>query len=382
MASLNQSVSTSNNNTKQYDAPITPPGESSPLILATAQTVLRAQAQALEYISQLYESDEDTKRQFFLCLQYMHNAVLSHGKIVITGMGKSFKIAEKLVATLNSLGAHAASLHPSDALHGDLGVIKPTDVILMITASGNTPELSALLPHFPSGNPLLILTNAPDSPLAQKSAGVLSAAIPKKLSEKAVYGLPAPTTSTTACLAVGDAACITLAEMLVADVKERSYNFSRWHPGGAIGNDYQKESLNEGGSGDGRDGNNASATEKMELIKSRLVDWSKVGHISRTDFSSELALLRKCAMKEWVFVDSRYLVPTQAIFSQIEELRNNSLGNDGMVDTQSLVQSIPTVDAFKIHKHSDSQLLSLDTSLKVVLLLDREGTYSAIYNNI
>lgn len=358
-------MTNSASSTKPYITPISPPAESSPAILSTAQSVLKAQAQALDYIANLYESDTPTKHQFFLCLQYMHNAILSHGKIVITGMGKSFKIAEKLVATLNSLGAHAASLHPSDALHGDLGVIKPADVIIMITASGNTPELITLLPHFPVGIPLLILTSTPDSFLASKSAGVLSAVIPKTVSERAVYGLPAPTTSTTACLAVGDAVCITLAEMLVADVKERSHNFSRWHPGGAIGNDYQKEN----GLGD------EAATEKVRYIQSRTVEWTRVGHISSSEFGSELALLRKCALKDWVFVDSRYLVSTQLIVDRLQQ------GTDQELNVKKVMESLPLYDVFQIHKHADNQLESLDTSLQMALILDSSGTYCKIYFN-
>lgn len=361
---------------KKYDIPITPPGESSPAILATAQTVLRAQAQALDYISNLYESDESTKRQFFLCLQYMHNATFSHGKIVITGMGKSFKIAEKLVATLNSLGAHAASLHPSDALHGDLGVIKPADVIMMITASGNTPELLTLLPHLPAGIPLLVLTNTPDSPLAAQAAGVLSAEIPNSLSERQVYGLPAPTTSTTACLAVGDAVCITLAEMLVADVKERSHNFSRWHPGGAIGNQYQKEKNSSAGV---TSVDEFTKSQRLELIKSRVVKWTRVGHISHETFASELELLRKCAMMDWVFIDSRYLVSTRSIFDKLESIHTS--GSDDITNTRSIVKTLKTYDVFKVHKHSDNQLASLDMSLKLALLVDKEGTYSGLYFN-
>lgn len=442
--SSNNQYNNNNNNSKQnnsssdiktmifespFSAPITPPSESSPTIMTTAQTVLRAQAQALLFISDLYDQDSHTQSQFFLSLQYMHNAILSHGKIVITGMGKSFKIAEKLVATMNSLGIHASSLHPSDALHGDLGVIKPTDVVVMITASGNTPELLALLPHIPSGIPLLILTNTPDSPLAKHGSATLSAFIPKSLSEKAVYGLPAPTTSTTACLAVGDAVCITLAEMLVSDVKQRSSNFSKWHPGGAIGKDYKKEKKSASSSdtitastnnntttsssttnsesstkieGDDNstisDGENDDALNyerRINLISNRTTPWTRVGHISHKDLSSELSLLRKCAARDWVLVDSRYLIQTRDIFYVLEQYNdaiNSGGGDDDSTTTTMSVslqdffissdKNIEKHDIFMIHKHNESLLESFDISnIGIALLLDSKGTYSGLYYN-
>lgn len=385
MTSLASSPSNSNQpSPRKFFAPITPPGESSPAILSTAQTVLRAQAQALAYISQLYDKDESTRDDFFTCLQYMHNAILSHGKIVITGMGKSFKIAEKLVATMNSLGIHASSLHPSDALHGDLGVIRPTDVLIMITASGNTPELTTLLPHVPTGIPMLILTNTPDSPLAKQAAGTLSAAIPTSLGEKAIYGLPAPTTSTTACLAVGDAVCITLAEMLTSDVKERSRNFSKCHPGGAIGNDYKMANAinnNVAGNDDSSsDPLEAQLTNERRIsaIQSKVAPWPRVGHISHCDFTTELSLLRNCVGKDWVFVDSRYLIPTTCIFQSLETLRNAKME----FDINQLTSALESYDVFTTAKHPDNDLLSLNVdATKIALLLDSQGTYSGIYYN-
>jgi D-arabinose 5-phosphate isomerase GutQ len=293
---------------------VTPPAESSPEILSTAKTVLRAQAQSLTYISNMYEQDASVQAQFFLSLQYMHNAILSNGKIVISGMGKSYKIADKLVATMNSLGIHATALHPSDALHGDLGVIKPTDVVVLITSSGNTPELLNILPHIAQGIPLLCLTCTLDSPLALKSTSLLPAVLPKDLTEKSVYGLPAPTTSTTACLAVGDAVCITLAEMLISDLNQRRMNFGKWHPGGAIGQDFSKE---QGGKG--------ALRVDAATIRARITPWERVAKIAAGSVSSEASLWRLLASHAWMVYDNKKLIATSTVIAALESTEH---GND------------------------------------------------------
>ncbi|CAN6635672.1 hypothetical protein TRVA0_015S01310 [Trichomonascus vanleenenianus] len=214
---------------------ISPPLEFSPGVLSTARAVLRAQATALTYLADLYEQSEETQNEFFGALQMLQNCAQSHGKVVITGMGKSYKIATKLSATMNSLHVMSAVLHPSDALHGDLGMVRANDVVLTITSSGRTHELITLLRHLPQGVKHICLTCQPSSPLACAADAVLSAHLPSEMAEKSVYGLDAPTVSTTACLAVGDALCITLAEMLETDFKQRRLKFALSHPGGAIG---------------------------------------------------------------------------------------------------------------------------------------------------
>jgi D-arabinose 5-phosphate isomerase GutQ len=220
--------------------PVTPPNEASSEVCATGVSVLRAQARALAFLADLYERDSETQQQFFCVSQIIHNAVLTNGKVVISGVGKSLKIAEKIVATLNSLGVHAVTLHPTEALHGDLGILRTRDVLILITSSGSTPELLTLLDYVPQGIHLTCLTGSPQSEIARRCHGILVATVPQGMSEVEVYGLAAPTVSTTACLAVGDALCITVAEMLECDAKKRSTNFGRFHPGGAIGQMYAR----------------------------------------------------------------------------------------------------------------------------------------------
>lgn len=364
---------------------LTPPSESSPEILSTAQTVLRAQARGLAFIADTYDKDASVQNQFFLSLQYMHNAILSYGKIIITGMGKSYKIADKLVATMNSLGIHASTLHPSDALHGDLGVIKPTDVLVMITASGNTPELLNMLPHVPAGIPTLCLTNTMDSPLAKKSTAVLPAVVPPNLSEKAVYGLPAPTTTTTACLAVGDAVCITLAEMLTSDLNQRKANFGKWHPGGAIGKAYQADA-------DADAAAKHDAAQALEYVQSRIVAWADIPQLAGyAGFETEVAAWRTCAAYPYVLLDhGRYLVSTtrisEGLARSLASLAGGNGGNSGSGDwattVRALEKGVPRQDVTLLRRClvTDLHLLAQDTSVAVAVVLNEKGDRIGLFS--
>ncbi|KAK9448244.1 uncharacterized protein V1518DRAFT_418441 [Limtongia smithiae] len=268
-------------------SPITPPAESAPAsLLGTAALVLRSQALALAHLAELYTADAPTQAHYTAAIQLMHNALVTGGKIVLTGMGKSGKIADKITATMTSLGVHAVALHPCDALHGDLGTLRPADVLVMITASGNTPELLALLPHVPESLPRICLTCAPDSPLARAASAILSAHLPPALSERELHGVPAPTTSTTACLALGDAVALTLAEMLAPDPDERRQSFARWHPGGAIGSDFRAAQ--------------SAMPSRPQIRHAGMVPWTEVGAVDLD--ADTLDLLRAAAGKPWVCV--------------------------------------------------------------------------------
>lgn len=166
------------------------------------------------------------------------------GKLVMIGVGKSGHIAKKLVATFNSLSVPATFLHPTEALHGDLGLVnRSVDTLMLITYSGNTPELTALIPHLDPDLPLVLLTGAKNQ---GKSCAVVrmrpdAIVVPAPIheSETASFGVAAPTTSTTAALAVGDALALVCAQESHASVgkgkKVVAGVFARNHPGGAIG---------------------------------------------------------------------------------------------------------------------------------------------------
>lgn len=150
------------------------------------------------------------------------------GRIIITGVGKSGIVARKIVATLNSTGTSALFLHPVEAMHGDLGMISPQDVILALSNSGETSELNILLPSLKRlGVPLIALTGRIDSTLAHHSDVVIDVGVPR---EACPLGL-APTASTTAALAMGDA----LAVALLTQRGFKASDFRRFHPGGNLG---------------------------------------------------------------------------------------------------------------------------------------------------
>lgn len=221
--------------------PPSPPRDDDLPVIAIASKLLRAKAGALSSIADIYECDKETQLQFGRALSIMQFVLLSGGKIVITGMGKSFKIASKLVSTLQSFSIAAATLHPSEALHGDLGNTSGRDVIVMISASGSTPELLLLLKHLPKQMEKICITCKAQSPLGLLSSAVIAANVPEEYSEEQIYGLTAPTVTTTACLAVGDAMCVALYEAIEQDSCKRVKIFSKCHPGGAIGQQYANQ---------------------------------------------------------------------------------------------------------------------------------------------
>jgi len=202
--------------------------------------VLNTEATALSQISHLYETDPVARSGFTSAITIITTQIRARGKIVIIGVGKSGHIAKKLVATFNSLGVPATFLHPTEALHGDLGKIGPSDVVLFITFSGKTGELLSLLPHIDDELPTLILTSHRDSlqcPIIQQRPGMILLPAPIHESETVSFGVSAPTTSTTVALAIGDAIAVVASQELHPSVPSV---FARNHPGGAIGASFAK----------------------------------------------------------------------------------------------------------------------------------------------
>lgn len=150
------------------------------------------------------------------------------GRIIISGIGKSAVIAQKIVATLNSTGSPAVFLHAADAIHGDLGIVQQEDVVLIISKSGESPEIKVLVPLIKNfGNKLIAIVGNPSSYLGRKADFVLDTTV----DQEACPNNLAPTTSTTAQLVMGDAIAICLME-------EKGFNvadFAKLHPGGALG---------------------------------------------------------------------------------------------------------------------------------------------------
>ncbi|MDG1475972.1 MAG: KpsF/GutQ family sugar-phosphate isomerase [Vicingaceae bacterium] len=152
----------------------------------------------------------------------------SKGRLVITGIGKSANICQKMVATLNSTGTPALFMHAADAIHGDLGNVLKDDIVICLSKSGNTPEIKALVPLVKNfGNPLIAITGNSESFLGQQATHVLNTFVEKEACPNNL----APTSSTTAQLAMGDALAVCLLEVRGFDSKD----FAKFHPGGALG---------------------------------------------------------------------------------------------------------------------------------------------------
>ncbi len=152
----------------------------------------------------------------------------SKGRVVVTGIGKSAIIANKIVATMNSTGTPSVFMHAADAIHGDLGIIQPEDIVLFISKSGNTPEIKVLVPLIKKmGNVLIAMVSNTDSYLASHANYILRTTV----TNEACPNNLAPTSSTTTQLVMGDALAVTLLRL-------RGFtpgDFAKLHPGGSLG---------------------------------------------------------------------------------------------------------------------------------------------------
>lgn len=188
-------------------------------ILASAKKTILSESESIANLVQFLDDD------FAKAAEIIYS---SKGRLVVTGIGKSALIATKIVATLNSTGTPSMFLHAAEAIHGDLGMVQPGDVVICISKSGNSPEIKVLVPLLKRfGNVLIGMTANKNSFLGKESDFVLNAYVE---SEACPNNL-APTNSTTAQLVLGDALAVCLMEM--RDFK--SEDFAKYHPGGALG---------------------------------------------------------------------------------------------------------------------------------------------------
>jgi arabinose-5-phosphate isomerase len=188
-------------------------------IIKTGKNVIRIEAEAVANL------EASINKDFVKAVDIIYT---SKGRVVLTGMGKSGLIARKIVATLNSTGTAAIYLHPTDALHGDLGMVRKEDVVIIVSKSGSTDEIAKLLPMFKRlGVKLIAMAGNPDSSLVKDSDIFLNISVEE---EACPYDL-APTSSTTATLAMGDALSVAL-------LQKRGFtaeDFALLHPGGSLG---------------------------------------------------------------------------------------------------------------------------------------------------
>ena len=188
-------------------------------MVAEATRVLEAEAQAVARLA-------DRVGDGFV--QAVEVILATGGRVIVSGIGKSGIVGRKIAATLTSTGTPSTFLHPVEGLHGDLGIVSPRDVAILISKSGDTEELTGLVDYLVRyGVPIITMTGSTDSPLARLAAAVIDCSV----SEEACPMDLAPTTSTTATMAMGDALAVVL-------LLHRGFDpgdFARLHPGGTLG---------------------------------------------------------------------------------------------------------------------------------------------------
>jgi len=188
-------------------------------IIEFGKEAIKLQSESIRNLVELVDDNFETAINLILD---------SKGRVIVTGIGKSAIIANKIVATLNSTGTPSIFMHAADAIHGDLGIIKKDDVIICISKSGNTPEIMDLVPFLKmTKNPLIAITGDTNSSLAKNSSVVLSSHVDIEICPNNL----APTNSTTAQLVIGDAIAATLVKIKGFT----SNDFAKFHPGGSLG---------------------------------------------------------------------------------------------------------------------------------------------------
>jgi arabinose-5-phosphate isomerase len=188
-------------------------------ILASAKNTILTESEAISNLTN-YLDDNFVKS--------VETIFASKGRLVVTGIGKSAIIAQKIVATLNSTGTPSLFLHASEAIHGDLGMVQPDDVVICISKSGNSPEIKVLVPLLKRfNNKLIAITGNVTSFLGKEADYTLNTYVEKEACPNNL----APTNSTTAQLVIGDAIAVCLMEMRNFSAED----FAKYHPGGALG---------------------------------------------------------------------------------------------------------------------------------------------------
>ena len=188
-------------------------------ILEIAKKTIESESKSIAKLADLLTDD------FLKAVEIIYN---SKGRLVVTGIGKSAIIAQKIVASMNSTGTPSLFLHASEAIHGDLGMVQPDDVVICISKSGNSPEIKVLVPilkHF--GNSLIAITGNTTSFLAKGADFILDTTVESECCPNNL----APTNSTTAQLVMGDALAVCLMELRGFNAQD----FAKYHPGGALG---------------------------------------------------------------------------------------------------------------------------------------------------
>lgn len=188
-------------------------------ILKIASKTIETEAKSINNLLDYLNDD------FVFAIKLLYNC---KGRVIISGIGKSAIISQKIVATLNSTGTPAIFLHAADAIHGDLGIVQPDDVVICISKSGDTPEIKLLVSLIKNlGNKIIAIVSNQNSFLAQQADFKIYAFVENEACPNNIV----PTTSTTVQLVLGDAIAVCLLELKGFSLSD----FAKFHPGGAIG---------------------------------------------------------------------------------------------------------------------------------------------------
>ncbi|MEM6176206.1 KpsF/GutQ family sugar-phosphate isomerase [Escherichia coli] len=199
-----------------------------PYLITSVRQTLAEQSAALQNLSKQLDSGQ---------YQRVLNLIMNcKGHVILSGMGKSGHVGRKISATLASTGTPSFFIHPAEAFHGDLGMITPYDLLILISASGETDEILKLVPSLKNfGNRIIAITNNGNSTLAKNADAVLEL----HMANETCPNNLAPTTSTTLTMAIGDALAMAIGDALaIAMIHQRKFmpnDFARYHPGGSLG---------------------------------------------------------------------------------------------------------------------------------------------------
>jgi arabinose-5-phosphate isomerase len=304
------------------------------MIIDQAIEVLKIEAEGL--LNLVNRIDEQFVR--------MVNAIYDcKGRVLVAGIGKSGIIGRKIVATLNSTGTPSVFLHPVEAVHGDLGLVAPDDVLIALSTSGETDELNMLIPSIQSiGSTVIAFTGRIDSTLAKQSDIVINVRVDR---EACPLGL-APTASSTALLAMGDALAVTL-------INRRGFNssdFKKFHPGGALG-----QRLSRRVSDIMLTGERIPQVGKGTLMRDALavVDRMKLGATLVLDESGKLEgiITDGDIRRAIVNVDAIWTLPVESVMTQ---------------NPKSIDADTPAYDALRLMEETEITVLPIVEASRVV----------------
>lgn len=303
--------------------------------IATAKNVLEIESQALKGLIDKIDSN------FSLAI----DAVLtSKGKAIICGMGKSGIVGKKIAATFASTGTPSFFMHPGEAYHGDLGMVSPDDIFIALSNSGETDEVVKLIPFLKdNGNILISMTGNPKSTLALASDFHLNVGVEKEACPLQL----APTSSTTAALAMGDALAVTL--MKARDFKPE--NFARFHPGGSLGRRLLSRVENE------------MVTDNLPMISADTSSTEVISTISRSGLGLAIVMVE----------DKPHVITDGDLRRAIEKHRDGFF--DLTADSMMVSNPVSVIAGTRI---DDALQLMESRSVNAVLVLDN-GVLAGVF---